>query len=179
MSSPVYSRAGSHLQVRVLSPAPAPPLPAAILITRGSSSERAGRIKGPGADLRPLSVRQPRLHLTSLWRPARPTGISRYTEAVPCGDISVPSTSPSVSSSTWDNITGESGREGPVGASPQPVRDPPQRELSPLSGCPAATSYLTAAFTWPGRLPAPLRWERLGVEGIRTESGSQLLTWGR
>lgn len=28
-------------------------------------------------------------------------------------------------------------------ASPQPVRDPPQRELSPLSGCPAAKSYLT------------------------------------
>lgn len=28
-------------------------------------------------------------------------------------------------------------------ASPQPVRDPPQRELSPLSGCPAARSYLT------------------------------------
>lgn len=32
-------RAGSHLQVRVLSPAPAPPLPSALLITRGSSSE--------------------------------------------------------------------------------------------------------------------------------------------
>lgn len=28
-------------------------------------------------------------------------------------------------------------------ASPQPVRDPPQRELSPLSGCPPAKSYLT------------------------------------
>lgn len=32
-------RAGSHLQVRVLSPAPASPLPSALLITRGSSSE--------------------------------------------------------------------------------------------------------------------------------------------
>lgn len=32
-------RASSHLQVRVLSPAPAPPLPSALLITRGSSSE--------------------------------------------------------------------------------------------------------------------------------------------
>lgn len=45
--------------------------------------------------------------------------------------------------STWDNITGESGWEGLVCASPRPVRDPPQRELSPRSGCPPAKSYLT------------------------------------
>lgn len=59
-----------------------------------------------------------------------------------------PSSYPSVSTSTpatRDNITGESGWEGLVyiRASPQPVRDPPQRQLSPLSGCPAAKSYLT------------------------------------
>lgn len=101
-----------------------------------------GRIKGVGADLRPLSVRQPWLRLTSLWRPAKPTGISCYTGAVPYGDISVPPLaapppipplSPPPPPSTGDNITGESGWEGLVCALPQPVRDPPQRELSPLS----------------------------------------------
>lgn len=45
-----------------------------------------GRIKGLGADLRPLSFRQSWLHLTSLWRPPKPTGISCYTGAMPYGD---------------------------------------------------------------------------------------------
>lgn len=52
------------------------------------------RIKGPGADLWPLSVRQPWLHLTSFRRSAKSTGISSYTEAVPCGDTSVPPLQP-------------------------------------------------------------------------------------
>lgn len=109
-----------------------------------------GWIKGLGADLRPLSVRQSWLHLTSLWRPPKPTGISCYTEAMPYGDsVSLQALLLSLClhlhPSTWDNITGESGWEGLmcICASPQPVRDPPQRELSPLSGCPAAKSYLT------------------------------------
>lgn len=51
-------------------------------------------IKGLGADLRPLSVRQSWLHLTSLWRSAKPTGISSYTVAMPYRDISVPPPQP-------------------------------------------------------------------------------------
>lgn len=109
-----------------------------------------GWIKGLGADLRPLSVRQSWLHLTSLWRPPKPTGISCYTGTMPYGDsVSLQALLLSLCvhlhPSTWDNITGESGWEGLmcICASPQPVRDPPQRELSPLSGCPAAKSYLT------------------------------------
>lgn len=41
-------------------------------------------------------------------------------------------------------------------ASPQPVRDRPQRELSLLPGCPAAKSYLTASHSQgPCCLPVP------------------------
>ncbi|KAK5886504.1 hypothetical protein CesoFtcFv8_017533 [Champsocephalus esox] len=90
-----------------------------------------------------------------------------------------PSTDPSFSSSTWDNITGESGWEGLVCASPQPVRDPPQRELSPLSGCPAATSYLTTEHSHGPAASLPwLHRESRSMEGIRTERSSQSLTWG-
>ncbi|KAK9534345.1 hypothetical protein VZT92_009413 [Zoarces viviparus] len=105
---------------------------------------------------------------------------------MPYGDISVPPLQPLHLSlclflhpSTWDNITGESGREGLVRASPQPVRDPPQRELSPLSGCPAAKSYLTTQHSHGLAASLPrLHWESHSMEGIRKERSSQLLTWG-
>ncbi|AWP16322.1 Hypothetical protein SMAX5B_021924 [Scophthalmus maximus] len=105
---------------------------------------------------------------------------------MPYGDISGPHLQPLHPSlclllhpSTWDNIAGESGWEGLACASPQPVRDPPQRELSPLSGCPAAKSYLTIQHSHGLAASLPwLRWESHSTEGIRTERSSQSLTWG-
>lgn len=70
-----------------------------------------------------------------------------WGQCLPASPSPIPLSPPPAS--TWDNIIGESGWEGLrcICASPQPVRHPRQRELSPLSGCPAAKSYLTLAHS--------------------------------
>lgn len=115
------------------------------------------------ADLRPLSVRQPWLHLTSLRRPAKPTGISCYTEAVPYGDISVPPVQPlhpfppSLPPPLHLGQYHRGKSKGGVGPRFAPTcQGSTTKRAEPSLRMPGGQvlPYCTA-FTWPRCLPAP------------------------
>ena len=98
-----------------------------------------GWIKGIDADLRPLSVRQPQLHLTPLWRPAKPAEISSYRNPCPVGTAHcllfkhlLPSMPPFTPTPPTPYQTISQVKVDGRGrcTSPKPVSVPPQRELS-------------------------------------------------
>lgn len=170
---------------------------AALGIEKQGETKRSGSvvwrgqewIKGLGADLRPLSVRQSWLHLTSLWRPPKPTGISCYTEAMAYGDsVSLqalllslclhlhPSTPPPGTISQV-KVDGRGGCVYALRPNLSGIHHKESWALAPDARRPSLTLLWSIHMAFPPSL-SWLHWDNHSMEGVGTERSSQSLTWG-
>lgn len=145
-----------------------------------------GRIKGLCADLRPLSLRQSWLHLTSLWRPPKPTGISCYTGAMPYGDsVSLQALllshclhlHPPPGTISQVKVDGRGWGVYVLRPNLSGIHDKESWALSPDARRPSLTLLWRIHMAFAPSL-SWLHRENHSMKGIRTEKSSQSLTWG-